>query len=67
MRNNIISARFPYPQAIEVEFKMRIKERGSRFNETIKISEKKNIVSFMVPKHKDIHRSEVQNDFNLVS
>jgi hypothetical protein len=46
---------------------MRIKERGSRFIEKIRISEKENTVSFMVPKHNDVDRSEVQNDFNLVN
>ena len=52
-------------KANETQFKVRINERGSRFNEEIRIDEKRNIVSFMVPKHNDVDRSEVRNDFNL--
>ena len=44
---------------------MHIKERGFRFNEMIRTSEKENTVSLMVPKHNDVDRFEVRNDFNL--
>jgi hypothetical protein len=33
----------------------------------MKINEKENIVRFVVPKHNNFDRSEVLNEFNLVS
>ena len=51
----------------EVQFKVRINERGTRFTEKMKINEKENNVRFMVPKHNNVDRSEVLNEFNLVN
>ena len=48
-------------------FKVRINEKGTRFNEKIKINERENTVSFAVPEHNDVERSEVLNEFNLVN
>ena len=45
---------------------MRINEKGTRFDEKIRIDEKRNTVSFIVPKHNDVENSEVLNEFNLV-
>ena len=54
-------------QADEIQFDIRIREKGSRFDEKIRINEKENTVSFEVPKHNEANRSEVLNDFNLVN
>lgn len=51
----------------DVQFQLRINEKGTRFNEEIKISEKENTVSFSVPRHNDVNGSEVLNDFSLVN
>jgi hypothetical protein len=50
----------------DVKFKLNINEKGTRFSENIKINEKENTVRFTVPKHNDVDRSDVLNDFNLV-
>ncbi|XP_028408156.1 uncharacterized protein LOC114530742 [Dendronephthya gigantea] len=47
------------------KFEMRINERGTHFTEKISVSENENTVSFEVPKHNNVNRSEVLNDFNL--
>jgi hypothetical protein len=62
----LVFSNFIYLQATEAQFKIRINERGNRFNEEIKIDERSNTVSFMVPKHNNVDRSEVLNDFTLV-
>ena len=51
----------------EAQFKVRINEKGTRFTEKMKINEKENNVRFMVPKHNNVDRSEVLNEFNLVN
>ena len=54
-------------QVSDVNFKLQVNERGTRFREQIRINEKENTVSFKVPKQNNIDRSEVLNDFNLVN
>ncbi|XP_028407359.1 uncharacterized protein LOC114529981 [Dendronephthya gigantea] len=49
----------------DAQFKLRINERGTSFTEKISVSENENTVSFTVPKHNNVNRSEVLNDFNL--
>lgn len=56
-----------YQQTSDNEFKLRIREKGIRFNERIRVSQKDNAVTFSVPKHNDVAKAEVLNDFNLVS
>ena len=48
------------------QFNVRLNENGTRFTEKISINEKENTISFVVPEHNDIDRSEVLHDFNLV-
>ncbi|XP_028408158.1 uncharacterized protein LOC114530743 isoform X2 [Dendronephthya gigantea] len=52
-------------QTNDAKFEMPINERGTRFTEKISVSENENTVSFEVPKHNNVNRSEVLNDFNL--
>lgn len=49
----------------DANFKVRIREKGTRFIEKIKINEQENTVRFAVPKHNDIDKSEVLLEFNL--
>ncbi|XP_028408160.1 uncharacterized protein LOC114530744 isoform X2 [Dendronephthya gigantea] len=49
----------------DANFEMRINERGTRFTEKIQVGENENTVFFDVPKHNNVNRSEVLNDFNL--
>ncbi|XP_028408176.1 uncharacterized protein LOC114530759 [Dendronephthya gigantea] len=52
-------------KANEAQFKMRINERGTRFTEKIRVNEIENTILFTVPKHNNVNRSEVLNDFKL--
>lgn len=47
-------------------FNVRMSENGTSFNEKININEKQNTISFSLPAHNGVDRSDVLHDFNLV-